>query len=602
MAAGSNAPLAAAAAANAPTPARVRALPSATLTPSRAPPAYAFISFGLLLEIAPIYLVAVAILAGDAIGVSLFSVPLWLAATLAIASAALFMRRAAPAAIAVAMLAIAAAASMPARESVAPHYSAHSIRNFSDGAALTLEGRINRASQQYPDREYVFVDVERAGASASRLRASGGTIRLTVVGAPAPVRVGDEVRVEGALRFVRNFGDPGEFDYATYLARQGIAATMVLNAGARTRLAVIGYRREFPASQIAAIRARIGGFIDANLAGEERAEMRALIIGDRGGIGEALRQRFALAGLAHMLVISGLHLGFVAAAAFSFVRLLMMLLPALTARGYANKAAALAAALAASAYAAIAMPHVSTARALVMVLAYALAVIADRARALLASLALAAIVICLALPGSTADIGFQLSFASVLAIVLGMRRFVPWWRRRIRNTRRGEASAGRGAYAAMDSARRRCDCGLRRRLVLGANRRCAAHCPSLQPVLGGWRDRQLDSRADHGCRRSNPWIDSVRDRDDRTGVRRAAADRRRMVACGGHVACRMVRAMAGGVFRNFHPDPARNRDRLWIPAPVADEANRARRDEPAAATFRAIRLSDGASRVSQFWP
>jgi competence protein ComEC len=67
----------------------------------------------------------------------------------------------------------------------------------------------------------------------------------------------------------------------------------------------------------------------------------------------------------------------------------------------------------------------------VMVLAYALAVIADRARALLASLALAAIVICLALPGSTADIGFQLSFASVLAIVLGMRRFAPWWRRRV---------------------------------------------------------------------------------------------------------------------------------------------------------------------------
>src|SRR5271170_3213517 len=50
---------------------------------------------------------------------------------------------------------------------------------------------------------------------------------------------------------------------------------------------------------------------------------------------------------------------------------------------------------------------------------------------MLASLALAAIMICLALPGSTADIGFQLSFASVLAIVLGMRRFAAWWRRRI---------------------------------------------------------------------------------------------------------------------------------------------------------------------------
>jgi len=429
MAAGSNAQLAAATAASAPAPALVRA-PSAILAPSRAPPAQAPASLGYLLEIAPIYLVAIAILAGDALGVSRYAVPLWLAAMLAIAAAALFIRRAPSAATAVAMVAIAAAVSTPARESVAPRYSARRIRNFSDGAALTLEGRINRASQQYPDREYIFVDVERAGESASKLQASSGTVRLTVVGAPASVRVGDEVRVAGALRFARNFGDPGEFDYAGYLARQGIAATMVLNASGRARLAVIGYRREFPASQIAAIRARIGGFIDANLAGEERAEMRALVIGDRGGIGEALRERFALTGLAHVLVISGLHLGFVAAAAFALVRLMMMLFPALTARGYANKAAALAAALAASAYAAIAMPHVSTARALVMVLAYTLAVIADRARALLASLALAAIVICLALPGSTADIGFQLSFASVLAIVLGMRRFAPWWRRR----------------------------------------------------------------------------------------------------------------------------------------------------------------------------
>jgi hypothetical protein len=181
MAASSNAPLAAAAAVTAPNPARVRAA-SATLAPSRAPPAYEPLSLGSLLEIAPIYLIAIAILAGDALGVSLLAVPMWLAAILAIVATALFMRRAPSAATAVAIVAIAAAVSMSARESVVPHYSAHSIGNFPDGAALTLEGRINRASQQYPDREYVFVDVERAGAAASKLQASSGTVRLTIIG------------------------------------------------------------------------------------------------------------------------------------------------------------------------------------------------------------------------------------------------------------------------------------------------------------------------------------------------------------------------------------------------------------------------------------
>ncbi|HEY2524747.1 MAG TPA: DNA internalization-related competence protein ComEC/Rec2 [Candidatus Binataceae bacterium] len=383
-----------------------------------------------LLEVPPIYLVAIAILAGDALGVNRLAVPLWIAASIAAAAGLLFMRRNAAAATGVALLAIAAAASMPAREAVAPHYPPDSVRHFADGESVVLEGRINQATQQFPDRGYVFVGVERAGASAGAVKPASGNVRLTIVGAPVPVRFGDEVKVAGALRFARNFGDPGEFDYEAYLAREGIAATMVLGANAHARLSIIGHRGRFPAADFAAIRARIGVFIDANLAGERRAEMRALVIGDRGGIDEALRQRFALTGLAHMLVISGLHLGFVAAAAFSVVRLLMMFFPTLTALGYANKAAACIAALAASAYAAIAMPHISTTRALVMVLAYALAVIADRARALLASLALAAIVICLAMPGSTADIGFQLSFASVLAIVLGMHRFAPWWRRR----------------------------------------------------------------------------------------------------------------------------------------------------------------------------
>src|SRR5580704_6840510 len=119
---------AAAPAANAPMAALLRVQPSATLTASRAPPRTAR-ALELLSEIAPIYLVAVAILAGDAFGVSFFAVPLWLAAMLAIAAAILFMRRAAPAATVVAMVALAAAVSMAARGAVAPRFSISSIRN-----------------------------------------------------------------------------------------------------------------------------------------------------------------------------------------------------------------------------------------------------------------------------------------------------------------------------------------------------------------------------------------------------------------------------------------------------------------------------------------
>jgi competence protein ComEC len=215
------------------------------------------------------------------------------------------------------------------------------------------------------------------------------------------------------------------------LQRQGIAATLVAlpsKIDPRPPIILTGHRRVFPASAILAIRSRIARFIDGKLKYPENAEMRALIVGDRSGIDEALREPFALTGMAHVLVISGLHLGFAAAAGFFLARLALSPFPALIALGYANKIAAVAAAMIVSAYAAIAGGHLSTIRALVMVLAFTLAIVLDRSRELLASLALAALVICFAMPGSTADIAFQLSFASVSAILLGLRRFDAWWR------------------------------------------------------------------------------------------------------------------------------------------------------------------------------
>ncbi len=378
-------------------------------------------------EFPPIYVAALAILAGDALGNFHVFFDLRLAVLLAVFATILFCVARPMAGLIAAFLAIAAAETVPVHHLLAPDLSPAGLHRFADDSTITLEGTIARAPERAgAGRVYLFVDVVRgAGTSLAPL---SGSVRITVL-EPEHFRIGDRVRATARIRFPRNDGNPGEFDYRAYLYREGVAATMFVGNQSRSAsIAVTGHRNQFPGSQIEAVRDRIGAFIDANLAGPERAEMRALVIGDRGGIDENLRERFALTGMAHLLVISGLHLGFVAAAAFFLMRFVMGFFPSLMARGYANKAAAAAAALAACAYASIAGHHVSTVRALVMVLSYALAILFDRAREVTASLALAALVICVALPGSTADIGFQLSFASVLVIVLGMRRYTAWWR------------------------------------------------------------------------------------------------------------------------------------------------------------------------------
>jgi competence protein ComEC len=402
-----------------------------------------------LLNTPALYLATGAIVAGDALGNLHLFVPLGVAIGFAVAAMGAFLLGRAASGILLAVLGIIAAATVPAYRLLAPDVSSETLRHFPDGASITLKGWVVRAPEyEQGGRTYLYLSTERAELPPSASLPATGLVRVTAIG-KAAVRIGDEIVVSGKIRFPINDGDEGEFDYASWLMRQGIGATVFLanskhdratgvplcqgcpSASARGALqpiTIIRHRDVIPLSQVQAIRDRIAQFMDATLRYPQNAEMRALIIGDRGGIDQNLRQSFALTGMAHLLVISGLHLGFVAAAAFFVTRLAIAFLPGLMALGYANKLGACAAAIAVSAYASIAGGHVSTIRALVMVQAYALAILIDRPRELLASLALAALVVCFAFPGSTADIGFQLSFASVLVILLGMRRFNAWWR------------------------------------------------------------------------------------------------------------------------------------------------------------------------------
>ncbi len=389
-----------------------------------------------LAQIPALYLVALAVLIGDGAGSLRSGIPLGLAAVFCVAALAAFLLARPGLGTATALGAIAIAAAAAAQLLYDPPAGAVSIGAFSDDRPIIFEGTLDREPERVRDVTRLYLRVQRAGIEGVSAAPATGRVRLTVLEAE-PYRIGERLRVRTRIRWPRNYGDPGEFDYEAYMAREGVTATaLVSHPGQIER---IGYRRPWFWGTVESIRRRIGSFIDAGLNYPERAEMRALIIGDRGGIDRRLRDTFALTGMAHMLIISGLHLGFVASVVFVLMRLACVPIPRLMILGYANKIAALGSGLAVLAYAAIAGTHVSTLRALIMVLCYVGAVLADRSREVVASLALAALIICLALPGSSMDIGFQLSFAAVFGILLGMRRYAAWWERW-----RERISGGRG--------------------------------------------------------------------------------------------------------------------------------------------------------------
>src|SRR5579875_1321627 len=406
----------------------------------------------ICVQVPAVYLVAVAVVMGDALGSLRPGIPIWIPAVVAAAAALIFLSGRNGLAMALALTAVAGSATVAAQQVYDPPHAQATIRLFPDNRPIVFEGYLDREPEPIRDVVRLYLRGERAGLDATHLVPATGRVRITVVD-PLDYRLGERLRVTARVHAPRNYGDPGEFDYQLYMAREGVAATALVSKP--DQIESIGYRRVFLWSAVESVRRRIGAFIDGGLDYPERAEMRALIIGDRGEIDRHLRDDFALSGMAHLLVISGLHLGFVASVAFVLIRLLCAPFPRLMILGHANKLAAIASGVAVSAYAAVAGTHVSTLRALIMVLCYAGAVVADRGREVVASLALAAIVICIAFAGSSADIGFQLSFAAVLGIVFGMRRYAAWWKgaREELKGRRGEAfyaaCGAVGAYLAV---------------------------------------------------------------------------------------------------------------------------------------------------------
>jgi competence protein ComEC len=168
---------------------------------------------------------------------------------------------------------------------------------------------------------------------------------------------------------------------------------------------------------IASLRQVISRRITAALPGEGGAIADALITGERGGISEATNNAFRDSGLFHILSISGLHMTIMAGAVFIAIRLLLAAVPRLALRAPVKKLAAVAAALAALAYLLISGGSFATVRSWIMISIMFLAVLLDRPAISVRNVALGALAIMAIAPESLLDVGFQMSFAAVLALV-----------------------------------------------------------------------------------------------------------------------------------------------------------------------------------------
>ena len=198
------------------------------------------------------------------------------------------------------------------------------------------------------------------------------------------------------------------------------------------------------------LRHEIGARVRAALGPVQGAVAAALMTGERGAIPERVMAAMRDSGLAHLLAISGLHIGLVAGILFFSLRGLLALVPAVALRVPIKKWAALAALVGAFAYLVVTGATVPTRRAFVMAAIALLAVLADRTAISMRIVAWAAVIVLALNPESLLGASFQMSFAAVVALVAVYERVAgaaaggglaplwrvagdqgPWWRRRL---------------------------------------------------------------------------------------------------------------------------------------------------------------------------
>ncbi|MEW2914394.1 ComEC/Rec2 family competence protein [Leisingera sp. JC11] len=205
--------------------------------------------------------------------------------------------------------------------------------------------------------------------------------------------------------------EPGGFDFRRH------AWFKQLGGLGYTRVPVLLAEAPGADKPVERLRRSLAQYLQKRLPGEAGGFAAAVTAGDRSGVGEETLTALRQSNLAHLLAISGLHMGLLTGFVFAALRSLMCLVPWAALRWPVKKLAAAAALAAGAGYLLLSGGNVATERAFVMVAVMFGAVLLNRRAITLRAVAVAAVIVLLRRPESLLSPGFQMSFAATAALV-----------------------------------------------------------------------------------------------------------------------------------------------------------------------------------------
>ena len=290
-----------------------------------------------------------------------------------------------------------------------------------------------------------IIEIDRSGLDAVRLTLDRVVLaRMEAARTPATVRIslhGDQGFITpepGQLILMTGHLSPPlgpveqvGFDFQHMAWLEGLGAVgyprtpVLLGAEAREGAAGLWVYRQ---------RVATCSGVQDRLDGESGAFAAAIITRDRSCMGQDSLAVLRASNLAHLLAISGMHMGILAAFIFATLSYGFALWPTAALYWPTKKIAANGALIAAAVYLALSGGIISTERAFVMVAVMLVAVLFDRRALTLCSVVIAALIVLTLRPEALFGPGFQMSFAATTALdaVFGVMRHldlprVPRW-------------------------------------------------------------------------------------------------------------------------------------------------------------------------------
>jgi competence protein ComEC len=256
-----------------------------------------------------------------------------------------------------------------------------------------------------------------------------GRLDLWVSGRVADLRAGDLLLAEVRLKIPRSLGNPGETDRKARSFLDGIYVRGTVQD--RRHLMRLGDAEGRRVERwLHKVRSHLAAFFEEEEDPKARGLLQAWFLGDRSGMTAPMAEAFRSSGLAHLLAISGLHVGLVGLFGYRVLKFLLKRSVWVLLRLSVEKIAFLGCFPFVMAYVSVVGSPITAVRAATMFALLVGSLLLDRSRAVWNSLAVAGLWILLWDPAALFSVSFPLSFAAVAGLLAAgstWRPLPPGW-------------------------------------------------------------------------------------------------------------------------------------------------------------------------------